>query len=343
VQCPIAFRRSTPSTLNAKGIDGFPFFPGFCVAKISEQEMDSAESGMTQPANRTATHTLKRLAALTVLVAFGIAAEARAELKPEKLYRKVLPSVMTMEVENIAGERFIGSGVMVLKDDLAVTSWHVVNDARSVWAVFADGQRVRVTGCVDQDGPRDLALVRLEKPMPNRRATLSTGTVPVASRAYVIGAPKGYDFSIADGLVSQIRQVDGFPQYQLSCPISPGNSGGPVLNERGQVIGITSWTKSDAQNLSFAVPTKEIGRLDPSRPAIDWKDLGSSARPGLAARSVNLGRPQVTAKTTGPEPDDLEALRKRLEKSAGKTVTVSVQEGGEENKFTFKVPSTGLP
>ena len=87
----------------------------------------------------------------------------RAALSPEKLYQKVLPSVMTLEVENQSGEKFVGSAVLVLADDVALTAWHVVSDARKVWAVFADGQRVNVTGCIDHDGLRDLALLKLKK------------------------------------------------------------------------------------------------------------------------------------------------------------------------------------
>ena len=85
-----------------------------------------------------------------------------AALTPEKLYQKVLPSVMTLEVESQSGEKFIGSAVVALADDVAVTAWHVVADARSVWAVYADGQRVKVIGCVHQDALRDLALLRSE-------------------------------------------------------------------------------------------------------------------------------------------------------------------------------------
>ena len=96
----------------------------------------------------------------------------RAALTPEKLYRKVLPSVMTLEVENQSGERFVGSAVLALADDVALTAWHVVADAQSVWAVFADGQRVKVIGCIDYDGSRDLALLKLEKRLPRRQAVV---------------------------------------------------------------------------------------------------------------------------------------------------------------------------
>lgn len=269
-------------------------------------------------------------------------ARLRAETKPEKVYRKILPSVMTLEVENMAGERFVASGVLALADDVAVTAWHVVSDARAVWAVFADGRRMKATGCIDQDGDRDLALIKLEKPLPNRRAVLGNELQPVATRAYAIGSPKGSAFTITEGLVSQILQVDGFPQYQVSCPISPGSSGGPVLNNRGEVIGITSWTKTDAQNMSFAIPVKELARLDPARASTPWAQLTTTNRPPLAARASGLWKPVAATKQNSLGGNDFEDLKARLRRSTGKVVTIVVQEAGHQNKFTFTVPEQGL-
>ncbi len=184
---------------------------------------------------------LHRVFWLALWLVFAVTPEGlRATLTPEKLCQKVLPSVMTLEVESKNGERFVGRAVLALADDAALTAWHVVAAARSVWAVFADGQRVKVIGCIDHDGVRDVALLKLEKRLPHRQAVLCRELQSVASRVYVIGAPRGFDFSISDGLISQIRCVDGLVQYQLSCPISSGNSGSPILNPRGEVIGIAT-------------------------------------------------------------------------------------------------------
>jgi serine protease Do len=258
-----------------------------------------------------------------------------AALTPEKLYQKVLPSVMTLEVENQSGERFIGSAVLALADDTALTAWHVVADARSVWAVFANGQRVKVTGCIDHDGGRDLALLKLEKRLPHRQATLCRELQSVAARAYVIGAPKGYDFSISDGLISQIRSVDGFLQYQLSCPISPGNSGSPVFNQRGEVIGIASWMKVDAQNVSFAIPTRESIRLNASAQPTTWEQPAATARAAAPAPPAKSRHTSDQALEEAEPAGSYAAFKKRLRGSAGKPVTVVFQEAGETNIFTF--------
>ena len=260
----------------------------------------------------------------------------QAALTPEKLYQKVLPSVMTLEVENQNGEKFVGGAVLALADDVALTAWHVVADARSVWAVFANGQRVKVIGCLDHDGWRDLALLKLEKALPRRQASLCRELQPVAARVYVIGAPKGYEFSISDGLISQIRSVDGILQYQVSCPISPGNSGGPILSQRGEVIGIASWTKSDAQNVSFAIPAQEFARLNVAQRLTTWEQQADATRQAPPASS-NKARHSTTdrALETNRDAGSFTALQRRLSDSAGKPVTVVVQEAGQTNVYSF--------
>ena len=286
------------------------------------------------------TANLHRVLWLSLSLACAAASDGlSAALAPEELYQKVLPSVMTLEVENQIGERFVGSAVLAFADDAALTAWHVVADARSVWAVFADGQRVKVTGCIDHDKVRDLALLKLEKRLPHRQAALRRQRPSVASRIYVIGAPKGYDFSIGDGLISQIRNVHGFQQYQLSCPISPGNSGSPIVNDRGEVIGIASWTKSDAQNVSFAIPTQEFSRLNVSGRPTTWEQMAATARPVPLVQSMKPDPTSDLASDKAPDGEtaagSLAAFKKRLHESAGQPVTVILHETGRTNIFTF--------
>jgi len=244
---------------------------------------------------------------------------------------------MTLEVESQSGERFVGNAVLALADDAALTAWHVVADARSVWAVFADGQRVEVTGCIDHDGVRDLALLKLEKRMPRRQAVLCRELQSVAARAYVIGTPKGYDFSISDGLISQLRSVNGSLQYQVSCPISPGNSGGPILNQRGEVIGIAAWTKADAQNVNFAIPTQEFSRLKVSQRPVTWEQLAATDRPAPTTSLMKSRASTDEALEAEAAAGGFAAFQSRLKESVGKSVTVVLQEAGRTNIFKFTI------
>ena len=261
----------------------------------------------------------------------------QAALTPERLYQRVLPSVMTLEVESQSGEKFVGSAVLAMADDVAVTAWHVVANARTVWAVFADGQRVKVTGYIHQDALRDLALLKLARPRAHRQAALCRELQAVAARIYVVGAPKGYAFSISDGLISQIQIVDGFREYQLSCPISPGNSGSPVFNQRGEVIGIASWTKSDAQNMSFAVPTQDFLRLNVSGEPRTWEQLAATNSSAAPIKLIKIRHGQDHANEETADARSFTAFQKWYYNSIGKSVTVVVQEEGRTNIFAFTV------
>jgi len=261
----------------------------------------------------------------------------QAALTPEKLYQRVLPSVMTLEVESQSGEKFVGSAVLAMADDVAVTAWHVVANARTVWAVFADGQRMKVLGCIHQDASRDLALLKLERPRSHGQATLCRELQAVAARIYVVGTPKGYAFSISDGLISQIQIVDGFREYQLSCPISPGNSGSPVFNQRGELIGIASWTKAGAQNLSFAIPTQDFIRLNVFKRPTIWAQPAATTRPAAVASLMESRQSNDKALEEKMDEGSFAAFRKRLSDSVGKSVTVVFQDEERTNTFTFTV------
>jgi len=260
---------------------------------------------------------------------------AAQEIKPEEIYQRLLPSIVTLHVETRTGEQYVGTAFLGLAEDVAVTSWHVVSDARKVTARFADNEFVDVPGLVDKNESADLALVRLAASC-RPQVQINTSNAPIGSRAYVIGAPKGYGFSIADGLISQMRNVDGIKQYQVSCPISGGNSGGPLLNQRGEVIGITSWSKTDAQNLNFAVPAAGLSTLDPSlRPKL-WADLNKSGP--LQTKAVYAAKSDDAAKTTGSE-NALVRFIHSLKSAAGEEVTLTVNKKGRKESFTFVVPT----
>src|SRR6185295_19018688 len=144
-------------------------------------------------------------------------------------------------------------------------------DAVKVTARFPDGSVCEIPGYVDKNETKDIALIRVDvKDRP--LATLATTAPSVGMRTYVIGSPKGYEFSISDGLLSQVQKVDGFNQYQESCPFSPGNSGGPIFSTHGEVIGVAAWTRNGAQNVNFATPAMEILALDPSLKVKSRKD-----------------------------------------------------------------------
>lgn len=194
------------------------------------------------------------------------------DLKPEDVYKKTLPSIMTLSVEAKDGSKSLGTAFMAIKDGVAVTAWHAVKDAKYVKAKFSTGEEFESSGLIDKDEKRDIALIKI-KTFGISMLQLSPNEPSVGSKSCIIGAPQGLEFSISDGLVSQIQVLDGIKFYQFTCAASPGNSGGPMVDASGNVIGVVSWQVRDGQNLNFAVPSTYVLGLDSTLPTQPWEQV----------------------------------------------------------------------
>jgi S1-C subfamily serine protease len=201
------------------------------------------------------------------------------------IYKEALPSVMTLLVRTKSGGEATATAFASLGNGLAVTCWHAVKDAKEVTVRFSDGEEAEATGLVDKDEKKDLALLRIRavgKPLLALAPAIAVTGQPV----FVIGAPRGLEFSVTSGIVSSIRQIEGYKQLQFSAAASPGNSGGPVLNAKGQVVGVVAWQLTDGQNLNFATAASYVGGLDASLPTTPWAKIESTAKPAVAPARV---------------------------------------------------------
>ena len=176
-----------------------------------------------------------------------------------QLVENLSPSVVTIFTEG-----GLGSGVVYSADGLILTNEHVIRGATTVEVGFADGQRVE--GTVKASDPvTDLALVQAKRtglPKPTYQSTLPK----VGEGALVLGSPLGFENTATAGIISGLhRSIPGSASNSLSlvdliqtdAPISPGNSGGAVINMRGEVIGISEAyipPSAGAVSLGFAIP-----------------------------------------------------------------------------------------
>jgi hypothetical protein len=159
-----------------------------------------------------------------------------------------------------------GSGFVVRDSGVAVTNWHVTRKAFSVVATNVTGETFAVSRYINIDPANDLVLMQL---VGERNSAVVLPAVRIADsrlvaagqRIYTVSAPRGLPQSFSDGLLSAIRSINGQQLLQITAPISPGSSGGPVFNQEGEVVGVIREQLTSGQNLNFAVPIDAVVRL----------------------------------------------------------------------------------
>ena len=180
-------------------------------------------------------------------------------LDASQVFNIASQSVVQVDILNDQGNKVgVGSGVVIAKGEV-ITNCHVAQSSESVQV--RQSEKIYKAKIHYADPDRDLC--QLSVPDLNTQP-LSIGTaktLKVGQRVYAIGAPKGFELTLSEGLVSSLRDYEGSQYIQTSAAISPGSSGGGLFNDEGQLIGITTFYISEGQNLNFALPADWISEL----------------------------------------------------------------------------------
>ncbi len=209
------------------------------------------------PATVSALPDLSHLAEAAVPAVVGVITTAAAPpgAKDEAL-RELFDKL------NDGPRRGIGSGFVIHRDGWIITNAHVVEGAASVEVDLGGGRRLPAK-VVGADSESDVALLKVEPERPLTSVPLGdSDRVLIAEWVLVIGSPFGLDHSVTLGIVSHTGRADISPVgrpgtydfIQTDASINPGNSGGPVLNLRGEVIGIATAVNATGQGIGFAIP-----------------------------------------------------------------------------------------
>jgi len=172
-------------------------------------------------------------------------------LDSEQIFEKSSSAVFTLKIKVFADTDFgSGSGFFITSDGIAVTNMHVVSGMSAAMVTTADGKEYPVEGVLAMNYNSDLAIIKVKGSGFPYLELGDPASLRTAQRVYCIGSPFGLDNTISDGLVSSINReiddVDGVQFIQISAPIAPGSSGGALLNEYGQVVGVTTLGYDDA-------------------------------------------------------------------------------------------------
>ena len=178
---------------------------------------------------------------------------------PEQIFVQVSPSVVVVDIFDAKGKSVgLGSGVVIGAGQV-ITNCHVVQQGKSL-QVRQSGKTFKAT-LQYADPDRDLCQLSA----PDLQATsITLGTankLRVGQRVYAIGAPKGLELTLSEGLISSLRPYEGSQYIQTSAAISPGSSGGGLFDDQGRLVGITTFYLDEGQNLNFALPVDWIAEL----------------------------------------------------------------------------------
>ncbi len=185
-------------------------------------------------------------------IAWGLDAQA--------LFRKAQDSVVVvLALQGKEGQGNFGSGVLLQRGNLVATNHHIIDGAAELQVKLADGSTVKVLRVRAESPEHDLAI--LEIPRGGRALPMARGEAQVGQEILAIGHPQGLERTLSTGVISGIRQKDSTRVYQITAPISPGSSGGPILNAKGEILGLAAFYAVDGQNLNFAVPVSYIQEL----------------------------------------------------------------------------------
>lgn len=203
-----------------------------------------------------------------------------------EIYEKTQNSVFYIEVYDKSGNVFaMGSGVFLSSTGVAVTNYHVIEGAQSAKIRTADGSIYQVEGVYEVNPQNDLAVLQIQ----------GSGFIPVTQgdsqsihtgdSVYALGSPLGLESTFSSGIISNPRrQVDNVPYIQITVPISHGSSGGALLNDHGEFIGVTSAGFTDGQNLNLAVPAYLLSSMRQSGQVTElsvlFPDSGVETVPG---------------------------------------------------------------
>ena len=243
-----------------------PKRPSHPYVEVGVAEISNSETEYTYEKELLMKHQNKSLwqplliISLIVLI-FCTISTLPAQTAPE-ISEKALAATVYLEMQDSNGLPLgLGSGFFV-RDNLIATNYHVIEGAaRGRAKLVGQFSTYTIEGVTATDKTNDLALLKVTVYGINPLPLGNSSDVKIGETVYVAGNPKGLEGTFSDGIISSHRDPYTKKHLQMTAPVSPGSSGGPVLNSKGEVIGVSFMTLVGGQNLNSAIPSRYLTEL----------------------------------------------------------------------------------
>jgi len=258
-----------------------------------------------------------------LLVGLVSTGQLRAEVNLTQLVNKIRPAVVTILVYDVNHQvTSIGSGFFIDKSGHLITNYHVLDGSYAADVRTSDGKTYPIKLVVADNKSADLVKVLVDIPRKEIEwITVSKNLPAIAEQILVVGSPMGLEQTVSEGIVSSIREIPAVGDFfQMSAPISPGSSGSPVINLKGQAIGVATFQFLRGQNLNFAVAGESVKKLKPTGPGLAisrWTFNNSLEQPKLAEELCRKG---FSFSINGEDQKALQFFRQAIEKDPKNTM-----------------------
>ncbi|MBA3398199.1 MAG: serine protease [Deltaproteobacteria bacterium] len=219
--------------------------------------------------------------------------KADKPLTAKDIVQRSSPAIVRIEAQGAEGEQF-GTGFIVDKTGVVATNFHVIAGTSDIKVKLHDGSHYPVSAILNVDPLRDLVLVKFDAPraLPTLRLGDSS-KVTTGDQIVAIGNPLGvFENTVSEGLISSIREIcskqavaensatcpSELTLLQISAPISQGSSGGPLFNQLGEVVGVTTAIIAQGQLINFAMPVNYLKPLFAKQQPIGVEDFAKATR-----------------------------------------------------------------
>lgn len=234
----------------------------------------------------------------------GKSTAPRMRMTAKDIVQQSTDAIVRIEAGDAKSGEKIGTGFILDKGGLIATNLHVVAGSSNITIKLHDGTPYQVMEIAGVDPGRDLAVLRIKPKKDLQTVRLGDSEqMSAGDQIVAIGNPLGvFDYSVSAGLISQVRPVcdstedrcppGGLKLLQISAPISQGSSGGPLFNQFGEVVGVTTLIVAQGQSINFAVPGNYLKPLVAQPIAIDLAKFAAETRPPEEEGSGNGPAPQ---------------------------------------------------